>query len=192
MAGELVAIVEPNHSGSTTGLRRRGNILAVMLPEDVATLGSVEKKFCPTADWPPTGADAAVQAIADQIVIDLTARKAAGKSRPVCAHPLSEQYDEPLEDENGDPIGSPQLKRWTTTNLCFACIDIDDLPDEPKADALDPSVEGARLGIGDYSEVSPDDSGTDKRMPAQRGTKAGRDAAGDTTVLAADVRRYGE
>ena len=194
MAFELELLVDVHANG--IGTDRTTDVIAAGLAGQVQW-GTQEPKVFQRVLWPEANRNgrtlaqiALENAARDDLVSGLNKKLELGESNPIVMHPFGEWIDEAVEDDAGNPVldlqGVPIIRR-VMTNRSRIAIDFDNLSDAARNVILNKSLVGPVVQDDQVNKVV-DVDGIDRREPADRLSKAGRDAPRDTRQHAGNVK----
>tara|TARA_E500000331_G_scaffold324950_1_gene341708 strand:+ start:16798 stop:17436 length:639 start_codon:yes stop_codon:yes gene_type:complete len=186
MSNEIELMVSVRRQGEK-GVKRRGDIITCRVAG--GNWGSQELKVHQVVTWPGNNASIIELQSAALIMAILNKKKEWGEPNPTVDFPFCEVVTEPIEDDNGVQISSPNEQPMTQTamtNRSVLHFDFDALPESETDDVFDPEVEANFLPADDLT-IYIEERGIDKREPSERGRKEHRDINTPNPILHADT-----
>ena len=186
MPNEIELMVSVRRQGEK-GVKRRGDVITCRLAG--GNWGSQELKVHQVVTWPGDNASTLELQSAALAMAILNKKKEWGEPNPTVDFPFCEIVTEPIEDDNGAQIISPDgdaLTQTVMTNRSILHFDFDNLPQSETDDVFDSEVEANFLAADDLI-IYIEQRGIDKREPSERGVKEHRDIITPNPVLHADT-----
>jgi len=186
VSNEIELMVSVRRQGDK-GVKRRGDVITCRLAGD--KWGSEELKVHQVVTWPGNNASVIELQSASLALAILKKKKEWGEPNPTVDFPFCEIVIEPIEDDNGVQIISPDgepMTQTVMTNRSVLHFDFDNLPESETEDVFDPEIEANFLAADDLT-IYIEQRGIDKREPSERGRKEHRDITTPNPVLHADT-----
>ena len=186
MSNEIELMVSVRRQGER-GVKRRGDVITCRLAG--GNWGSQELKVHQVVTWPGNNASIVELQSAALIMAILNKKKEWGEPNPTVDFPFCEIVTEPVEDDSGAQIISPDEEpvfQTSMTNRSLLHFDFDNLPESETDDVFDPKIEANFLQADDLV-IYIEDRGIDKREPNDRGRKEHRDVLSPNPILHAET-----